>query len=100
MLSRSWTLDKMDMPKKQLVAEAMIDLHGRLNTLPTRSHERRMIMQETANLYGVSVYPNRVSIEHSAKGASKGVAALRSWLRRRILKSPLSPKDGKAHCGT
>jgi len=44
----------MDMPKKQLVAEVLIDLHRRLSTLPTRSHERRMIMQETANLYGVS----------------------------------------------
>src|SRR3984893_3170105 len=44
----------MDMPKKQLVAEALIDLHRRLSTLPTRSHERRKIMQETANLYGVS----------------------------------------------
>jgi len=42
------------MPKKQLVAEALIDLHRRLSTLATRSHERRMIMQETANLYGVS----------------------------------------------
>ena len=42
------------MPKKQLVAEALIDLHRRLSTLPARSHERRMIMQETANLYGVS----------------------------------------------
>jgi hypothetical protein len=44
----------MDMPKKQLAAEALIDLHRRLSTLPTRSHERRMIMKETANLYGVS----------------------------------------------
>jgi hypothetical protein len=44
----------MDMPKKQIVAEALIDLHRRLSTLPTRSHERRMIMRETANLYGVS----------------------------------------------
>ena len=44
----------MDMPRKQLVAEALIDLHRRLSTLPTRSHERRVIMQETANLYGVS----------------------------------------------
>jgi hypothetical protein len=43
----------MDMPKKQLVAEALIDLHRRLSALPARSHERRMIMQETANLYGV-----------------------------------------------
>ena len=44
----------MDMPRKQLVAEALIDLHRRLSTLPTRSHERRMITQETADLYGVS----------------------------------------------
>ena len=44
----------MDMPKKQFVAEALIDLHRRLSTLATRSHERRKIMQETANLYGVS----------------------------------------------
>ena len=44
----------MDMPKKQLVAEALIDLHRRLIALPTRSHERRIVMQETANLYGVS----------------------------------------------
>jgi hypothetical protein len=33
----------MDMPKKQLVAEALIDLHRRLNTFPIRSHERRTI---------------------------------------------------------
>src|SRR3984893_1501729 len=44
----------MDMPKKQLVAELLIDLHRRLSTLATRSYERRMIMQETANLYGIS----------------------------------------------
>jgi hypothetical protein len=44
----------MNIPKKQLVAEALIDLHRRLSTLATRSHERRMIMQETANLYGLS----------------------------------------------
>ncbi len=42
------------MPKKQLVAETLIDLHRRLSTLPSRSHDRRMIMQETANLYGLS----------------------------------------------
>jgi hypothetical protein len=32
----------MDIPKKQLVAEALIDLHRRLSTLATRSHERRI----------------------------------------------------------
>ena len=42
------------MPKKQLVPEALIDLHRRLSTLPTSSPERRVIIQETANLYGVS----------------------------------------------
>ena len=42
------------MPKKQLVAEALIDLHRRLSTFPSRSHDRRMIMRETAALYGLS----------------------------------------------
>jgi hypothetical protein len=44
----------MDMPKKQLVAEALIDLHRRLRALPSRRHDRRMTMRETAALYGVS----------------------------------------------
>jgi hypothetical protein len=44
----------MNMPKKQLVAETLIDLHRRLSTLPSRSHDRRVIMRETANLYGLS----------------------------------------------
>jgi hypothetical protein len=42
------------MPKKQLVGEALIDLHGRLSALPSRSHDRRIIMRETATLYGLS----------------------------------------------
>jgi hypothetical protein len=41
-------------PKKQLASEVLIDLHRRLSVLPSRSHERRMIMQETAHLYGIS----------------------------------------------
>src|SRR4029077_5720344 len=44
----------INMPKKQLASEALIDLHRRLSVLPSRSHERRMIMQETAHLYGLS----------------------------------------------
>jgi hypothetical protein len=71
----------MDMHKKQLVAEALIDLHRRLNTLPTRSHERRndhagdrqfvrCVRTEEQSLYRALV---------SAKGASQGIAALRSW---------------------
>ena len=39
----------MDMAKKQLVAEALIDLHRRLSTLPTRSRERRMIKSPMRN---------------------------------------------------
>jgi hypothetical protein len=42
------------MPKKQLVAEALIDLDRRLSVWPSRGHERRVIMQETAHLYGIS----------------------------------------------
>jgi hypothetical protein len=44
----------MNVPKKQLASEVLIDLHRRLSALPSRSHERRMIMQETAHLYGIS----------------------------------------------
>jgi hypothetical protein len=53
------------MPKKQLASEALIDLHRRLSVLPSRSHERRMIMQETAHLL---VYPNKRSIGRWRKG--------------------------------
>jgi DNA-binding phage protein len=64
------------MPKKQLVAEALIDLHRRLSTLATRSHERR-IMQETANLYGVSEQSLYRALAQRAR--PRAVAALRSW---------------------
>ena len=67
----------MDMPKKQLVAEALIDLHRRLSTLPTRSHERRIVMRETANLYGVSEQTLYRALAQRAR--AQGVAALRSW---------------------
>ena len=42
------------MPTKQISAEALLELHRRLSTLPPRSHERRLVMQDTARLYGVS----------------------------------------------
>jgi hypothetical protein len=42
----------MHMPKKQLVAEALIDLNRRLSTLPIRSHERRMIATHYAQRRG------------------------------------------------
>ena len=47
------------MPKKQLVGEALIDLHRRLSALPSRSQDRRMIMRETATLYGLSEQTRR-----------------------------------------
>jgi hypothetical protein len=39
---------------KAIPAEALIDLRRRLGTFPSRSSERRRILQETAALYGVS----------------------------------------------
>jgi hypothetical protein len=39
-------------PKKQLASEVLIDLHRRLSILPSRSHERRIIMQETGKKTG------------------------------------------------
>jgi hypothetical protein len=41
-------------PRKAISAEALIDLHRRLAALAPRSHERRMVMHDTATLYGVS----------------------------------------------
>lgn len=35
---------EMNMPKKQLVAEALIDLHRRLSVLPSRSHDHATLM--------------------------------------------------------
>jgi hypothetical protein len=42
------------MPKKQIPAEAIVDLRRRLNQLPPRSKERRALVQEIAHLYGIS----------------------------------------------
>jgi hypothetical protein len=42
------------MSSKQISAEAIISLRNRLSGFPSRSNERRLIMQETAALYGVS----------------------------------------------
>ena len=39
---------------KQIPAEALLDLRRRLATLPARSPERRVLMQETAQLYGMA----------------------------------------------
>ena len=42
------------MPQHAIPAEAVMDLRRRLATLPPRSAERRRLMRETAQLYGVS----------------------------------------------
>jgi predicted DNA-binding transcriptional regulator AlpA len=42
------------MPKKQIPSETLVDLRRRLNQLPPRSKERRLLVGEIAHLYGVS----------------------------------------------
>jgi hypothetical protein len=42
------------MPKKQIPSETVVDLRRRLNQLPPRSKERRLLVGEIAHLYGVS----------------------------------------------
>lgn len=42
------------MKHKQLLPEALVDLRRRLSTLPPRTQERRQVLRETAQLYGVS----------------------------------------------
>jgi hypothetical protein len=41
-------------PRKQIPAEALIDLHRRLQGLPARSPDKRLIIEQTALLYGIS----------------------------------------------
>jgi hypothetical protein len=41
-------------PRRQLPAEAVVNLRHRLAQLPPRSTERRALIQETAQLYGIS----------------------------------------------
>jgi len=43
------------MVRKQIPAEALIQLRQRLNSLPSRCPERRILVEETAALYGVSI---------------------------------------------
>lgn len=42
------------MARKKIPSEVLTDLHRRLCTLAGRSHERRTVMKEFAELYGVS----------------------------------------------
>jgi hypothetical protein len=43
------------MARKQIPAEALIHLRHRLDSLPSRARERRILIEETAALYGVSI---------------------------------------------
>ncbi len=43
------------MSRKQIPSEALIDLRRRLEMLPKRCPERRILAEETAKLYGVSI---------------------------------------------
>ena len=43
------------MIRKKIPAEALINLRHRLDMLPSRCQERRQLVEETANLYGVSI---------------------------------------------
>jgi hypothetical protein len=75
------------MPKKQLVSEALIDLHRRLSALPSRSHERRMIMQETAHLYGLSELSNATLFANAGwfrKIKCKHGNAMCKWQRKLV----------------
>lgn len=42
------------MPKKQIPIDAILDLRRRLDQLPPRSSDRRVLVQEIAQLYGIS----------------------------------------------
>ncbi|MBE9144050.1 hypothetical protein [Planktothrix mougeotii] len=42
------------MPKKQIPIDAIVDLRRRLDQLPPRSPSRRVLVQEIAQLYGIS----------------------------------------------
>jgi hypothetical protein len=66
------------MPRKAVPAEALVDLRRRLFTLPPRSPERRRVMHETAELYGVSEYTLYRALRqyrqpHALQRADKGV---------------------------
>lgn len=54
------------MPRKQIPDFALVSLRQRLDTLPSRCSERRQLIAQTANLYGISsVTLYRLLQEHS-----------------------------------
>ena len=65
------------MGHRQIPAEAILDLRQRLERLPSQSAERRRLVQDTAQLYGVSdstLYRalRRISRPHALRRADYG----------------------------
>jgi len=82
--------------KSSSFPEALIDLHRRLSTLPTRSPERRVIMQETANLYGASEQTLYRTLEQrvrprALRRANRGTPTVLSQIRWSITANSLPP---------
>ena len=59
---------------KQIPYESLVDLHRRLNVLPPRSPQRRVVMQHTAETYGVS----EATLYRALRGLSRPKALRRS----------------------
>jgi hypothetical protein len=57
---------------KQIPVEALINLRHRLDGLPSRCQERRIIVEETAALYGVSVDTPYSALRNSSRPKSIG----------------------------
>jgi transposase len=56
-----------DVKRKQIPAEALINLRRRLDLLPARCSERRLLVAETAKLYGVSRHTLYRSLRERAR---------------------------------
>ena len=70
------------MKRKQLPAEALVDLRRRLADLAPRSAERRALMQETAALYGISESSLCRLLQLPARGRSKFQLVVLMFLRQ------------------
>ena len=64
--------ERKGMAKRRIPSEALIELNQRLGHWPSRSAERRELVRETAQLYGVSEYTiYRALRERTALGSTK-----------------------------
>ncbi len=54
------------MTTRRIPTEALVELHQRLGQFPSRSAERRALIRETAQLYGVSEYTPNPSFERTS----------------------------------